>query len=437
MSSDAQINLFSREAEEAVVGSVLINPVVFTTLGLEPGHFFIQRHGMICQAFNRLYSSGVSVDFITLTDELERSGKLNEVGGSAFITSLVNATPTSLHAEDYAKTVKDYAHRRTWKRVAERIAKLALDRDSDLEVEASGVVDELLNAVQAEGAAVHISHYATQVLEEAMERRNDPKDLWGIPTGFTDFDNITGGLQPSEALYISGEPGMGKSIMAAQMGFQMAKGGYPGAIYSLEMPGAQVVRRRASADSKVMTRTIKTGKMDDGQFADFLKVVEGYESLPLYLSDSVHWTTASIRADLARLKIQHGVQWFVLDYAYLLRDGQGLSENDRTGIISSYIKAICRSLDIAGIVIHSLNKKGMSGGLPGGQDIRGSGQQFYDTDLLMFLVQSEIPNTVTCVFGKGRELENPKQAFELRKLEGFPALANASKREIAYKDYVK
>ena len=165
--------------------------------------------------------------------------------------------------------------------------------------------------------------------------------------------------------------------------------------------------------------------------------MEGYEKLPLYLSDSVHWTTASIRADLARLKIQHGVQWFVLDYAYLLRDGAGLSENDRTGMISSYIKAITRSLNMAGIVIHSLNKAGMGGGLPGGENIRGSGQQFYDTDLLMFLVKSEIPNTVTCVFGKGRELENPKQAFELRKLEGFPALANASKQEIGYKDYVK
>jgi len=430
-------NLFAREAEEAVIGSVLINPVTFTTLGLEPEHFFIQRHGMIWQAFNRLYSAGSAVDYITLSDELERAGQLKEIGGMAFLTKLINSTPSSLHVEDYAKTVKEFAHRRTWKRVAERIAKLAFDKDSDLEVEAASVVDELLNAVQAEGAAEHISKYASQVLDEADERMRNPSEIWGIPTGFTDFDNITGGLQTSETLYISGEPGMGKSIMAAQMGFQMAEAGYPGAIYSLEMPGAQVLRRRASADSKISTRMIKTGMMDERQYADFLKVVQKYEQLPIYLSDSVHWTTASIRADLARLKIQYGVKWFVLDYAYLLRDGQGLSENDRTGIISSYLKAITRSLDVAGIVIHSLNKSGMGGGIPGGENIRGSGQQFYDTDLLMFLVKSEIPNTVTCVFGKGRELENPKQAFELRKLPGFPALANAAKQEQGYRDYVK
>ena len=113
MSSDN--NLFSREAEEAVVGSVLINPVVFTTLGLEPGHFFIHRHGMIWQAFNRLYSSGISIDFVTLTDELERAGQLQEIGGPAFITGLINVTPSSLHVEDYARSVKDFAHRRTWK----------------------------------------------------------------------------------------------------------------------------------------------------------------------------------------------------------------------------------------------------------------------------------------------------------------------------------
>jgi replicative DNA helicase len=437
MSSDN--GLFSHEAEEAVIGSVLINPVAFTTLGLEPDHFFIHRHGMIWQAYNRLYSSGISIDFVTLSDELERAGQLKTIGGQAAITKLVNATPSSLHVEDYAQTVKEFANRRTWKSVAEKIAKLAFDKDSDLELEASGLVDELLNAVQVEGAAAHISKYVASVLDEAMKRMEDPKDIWGIPTGFTDFDDITGGLQQGEALYISGLPGIGKSIMAMQMGFQMAEAGYPGAIYSIEMKGEQVLRRRISADSKVKTRAIKTGKMRDDEVTKFLHVVEGYDDLPLYLSDAADVTTAVLRADLSRLKIQFNVQWFVLDYAYLLRDGEGMSENDRTGLISSYMKAICRSLNLAGIVIHSLNKEGMRGGLPEGKHIRGSGQQYYDTDLLLFLVEDEkTPNTIKCVFGKGRELEQPKQSFRLHKLEGFPALANATKqKEVMFKDYTK
>jgi replicative DNA helicase len=291
-------------------------------------------------------------------------------------------------------------------------------------------VGRLLAAVQSDGAAVHISTYTSQVLDEAALRRESPADVWGIPTGFTDFDHITGGLQPSEILYISGEPGMGKSILAAQMGFQMAENGYPGAIYSLEMPGKQVVRRRFSFLSKIQMRAIKTGKMTDEEYSRLLDSASRYDQLPIYMSDSVMWTTASLRADLARLKAQYGVTWFVLDYAYLLQDGRNLSENDRTGLISAYLKAICRSLNLAGIVIHSLNKDGMSGSdrgktVPTGQNLRGSGQQFYDTDLLLFLVRSEQTNSITCVFGKGRELDNPRQAFELHKFTEYPALANA------------
>jgi hypothetical protein len=120
------------------------------------------------------------------------------------------------------------------------------------------------------------------------------------------------------------------------------------------------------------------------------------------------------------------VEWFVLDYAYLLQDGRGMSENDRTGIVSARMKGICRSMNMAGIVIHSMNKAGIGAAVPGMTSVRGSGQQVYDTDLLLFLVKGETENSVMCIFGKGRELENQKQAFELIRLPGYPALGDAS-----------
>ena len=418
--------LYSREAEEAVIGAVLINPGVYSMIDLDESDFHIRRLGWVWQVFGRLYRNGDPFDTLTISDELARIDKLQEIGGTAYLLGLINNTPTAMHAEAYAETIRDYARRRQWRNLANRIASLAFDKDSSLELEASGIVSELLNAVQSEGAAVHVSKYTERVLEQVIERRANPTDIWGIPTGFADFDRITGGLQSGEILYISGEPGMGKSILAAQAGFQMAEAGHPGSIYSLEMPGTQVVRRRASFDAKLPARDLKTGRIDNSGFEALLAVVQKYDDLPLYMSDSVQWTTASLRADLARLKVQFGIEWFVLDYAYLLQDGRGLSENDRTGMISGYMKAICRSLNLAGIVIHSLNKSGMGAAVPDGEHLRGSGQQFYDTDLLLFLVGSKTPNTINCVFGKGRELENPKQAFELRKLPGFPALGNVT-----------
>jgi replicative DNA helicase len=422
-------DLFSREAEEGVLGAVLINPVEFTTLGLEPAHFFIQRHGFIWKAYTRLYSAGAAIDFITLGDELERAGQMDEVGGAAYIAGLVNRTPSSLHAADYAATIKDFSRRRAWRNTAGKIAKLAFDKDSDLEVASGDVIDELLRAVSVEGAAVHVSEFAARVLAEAYERKENPGNIWGIPTGFSDFDNITGGLQPGEVLDLSGEPGIGKSIFAMQAGFQMAEAGEPGALYSIEMKGEAVVRRRVSHDSKVKTRAIKSGYMDDAEFAAFLQAMEAYEGIPLYLSDAADLTTAAMRADLARLKIQHGIRWFVVDYAFLLRDGAGLNDTERTGLVSSRLKTICRALDLAGIVIHSMTKEGMNSLIPEGQHIRGSGQIFYDADLLLFMMEDKMKNVVKCVFGKGRELEQPKAYFDLVRLPGFPALADAAPQE--------
>lgn len=431
MSSTKQTStpeMFSTQAEESLIGAVLINPGCFSEMKVQPGDFFIRRLGWVWSAFEHLYNLEKAIDYLTVSEELERAGKLKELGGPAYLTSLINNTPSSLHAAEYADTVKDFARRRQWLEIASQTAKLAYNLEANLDLEASLVIDKLLKAIRAEGAAVHISEYIDQVLTEAYERQANPIEIWGIPTGFIDFDRITGGLQPSEILYISGEPGVGKSMLADQMGAQMAEGGHPGAIYSLEMLGKSVARRMISAASKVPTREIKTGKFSGENFNAFLDAAAKKVDLPLFISDSVKWTTASLRADLARLKAQEGIQWFVLDYAYLLQDGQGMSENDRTGLISANMKAICRSLDLAGIVIHSMNKRGMDAGTPEGGNLRGNNQQFYDTDLLMFLVKSEQPNTVTCIFGKGRELEQPKQAFDLHKAAGYPLFANAETR---------
>ena len=427
MKSEKQPELFSVENEESLIGAVVIDPAVFPMLGITPEHFFIQRLGDVWRAIDSLYLANTAIDFVTICDELGKMGKLDYIGGQSYLMRLINQTPSSLHVQDYARTVKEYYRRRKWKDIAGKVARAAFDLDVELEKEASLIVDEILTVVQSDDAAVHISNYAKQVLDEVYERMNDPKDIWGIPTGFIDFDEITGGLQLGELLYLSGEPGIGKSILAAQMAKQMAAAEYPGVVYSLEMQGKQVVRRWLSADAQVITRNIKTGRIDDGQFQRIGKEVEIQEKLPLYLSDSALWNTATMRADLARLKVQKGVQWFVVDYAYLLQDGAGLSETDKTGFVSQQMKAICRSLNLAGIVIHSLTKEGIKNTMPEGVNLRGSGQMFYDTDLLLMMKQGSTPNTVSCIFGKGRELEKPKQAFELVRVEGYPKLGNAAR----------
>lgn len=424
--------LFSKEAEDALVGAILIDPGLLNLIDLPAEAFYIRRLGTIWSACKRLSAANQGIDVLTVCDELDRLNKLEEAGGMPFLIELINATPSAYGAEDYARIVSDYAGRRQWRELANRMAKTAFDLDQDLEQAAPAIVDQLLRAVEAPGAATHIRSFAWDVYREAAERKANPKDSWGIPTGFTEFDQITGGLQPGETLLISGEPGKGKSILAMQMAFQMAEQGYPGVIYSLEMGGVQVVRRRISHLARVLMTDMKSGHIDDTQLCDLKQAVERIEQLPLYMSDASGWTTASLRADLTRMCVQAGVRWFVLDYAYLLQDGRSMSENDRTGLISAQLKGICRSLNLAGVVITSLRKAGMNAGNNGahGSDIRGSGQQFYDADLLLMLADRIAengrpdPSVLVCTFGKGRELEKPSQYFYLTRLPGFPALGN-------------
>lgn len=427
--------LYSREAEEALVAAVMTYPELFLSLDIEAEDFYLRRLRPVWVALGKLIKAGAGIDVTTVTETLTRMGKLDEAGGFIGLVDILSSSNyIGANAETYARIVKDYARRRAWLEVANNMARLAYDREKNLEQEAPAVLSSLSTAIRTKGAAQHVSQFTRIVLDEAYERMSNPQDIWGIPTGYIDFDQITGGLQPGEVLYLSGEPGVGKSMWAMQAAFQMAEKGHPGVIYSLEMPGASAIRRRASHQARISSRAIKTGRIAE-QFPKLAETLEAMESLPLYISDDVSWTTTSLRADLARMKVQHGIRWFVLDYAYLLKDGIGLSENDRTGLISAQLKGICRALDLSGIVIMSMNKSGM-GGLPQGENLRGNNQQFYDTDLLLFLIRSkDQPNVVRCLFGKGRELETPKQKFDLVALEGFPGFENAVTKSFNLPDY--
>lgn len=428
---------FSRESEEALIAAVMTCPELYHSLDVEPDDFHLRRLRPVWVAIGKLVKSDAGVDITTLTETLTRMGKLDEAGGFIGLVDIFSsANYIGVNAESYARIVKDYSRRRAWLDVANKMARLAYDRESNLDQAAPLILTELSSAIRTRSAAQHVSQYTRLVLDEAYERMTNPQDIWGIPTGFIDFDNITGGLQTGEVLYLSGEPGVGKSMLAAQMGFQMAEKGVPGVVYSLEMPGTSIIRRRASHKARIPSRAIKTGHITD-DFPKLVQALEAIDGLPLYMSDGVDWTTTSLRADLARMKAQHGVRWFVLDYAYLLRDGIGLSENDRTGIISSQLKGICRSLDLAGIVIMSMNKSGM-GGLPQGENLRGNNQQFYDTDLLLFVIRDKgQDNLIHCIFGKGRELEKPKAAFDLLTLPGFPAFENLARKDVNILDWTK
>jgi len=429
-------NLYNADAEKALLGSVLINPDIFSTIDVKSDYFFIQRNAEIWNAYINLYLRDVSIDFETVSDELDRMGWLSQIGGPAYLSTLLTITPTSLHAESYAQIIKDYAKRRNLLNIANKIATISYDKDSVLEDKLPILIDDITKVVAKSNGAEHWKVYLDELYDDIHFRISNPKEIWGIPTGYRTFDKITGGLQKGEILLLSGKPGVGKSIWAMQAGEQMSSVS-PGAIYSVEMPGIQTVRRDLSANSGVESRKMKTGNISDEEMTSILDSFDRLNKLPIYMSDSSNWSTSELRADLQRLKLKYGIEWFIFDYMFLASDGMQMSETERTSLLSRNFKLICRQLKLAGIVIHSMRKQGMEKTQPEQQELRSSGQVSYDADLICFVNefipmcpedQSITPadrlNLRTFTFGKGRELEQPKQYIHMVKRPNIPSFGD-------------
>jgi len=425
--------LFSKEAEEALIGALLIDPGALLMLDLNANDVYIQRHRWVLEAMQSLASRRVNPDIVTLCDELDRRGQLQECGGVVYLVGLISSTPTSLGLENYAGIVSDYARRRRILQAANDLAKEAYAAGAP---DVSNIIETLAGAVGGDRGAEHWSGAIDRLYQQVEERSKNPQDIWGIETGYLDFDRITGGLQPGEVLYIGGEPGIGKSILAAGMGVGMAKRGHPGAIYSLEMRDLQVTRRAVSAIAEVDTRHLKSGRLNPDEWSAFIAAADTAHRYPIYLSDDTSLNTGKLRADLARLKMLYHIEWFVLDYLFLVEEPSGgkreLDDNERTSTISRRVKAIVQDLGIAGITVNSVTKEGMGDDAPNQKRLRGSGQMIHDADLVGFLTR-HIPNKKnwetedarlrTFTFVKGRELEGAG-AFHLVKCEHYPAFLN-------------
>ena len=404
--------LFNLDAEKALIGSILINPDAIHTITLDADDFYSDVHRKVWRTITALAAERRQIDIIIVS----------ESSGVDFVelSKMTDFTSFSFNAPEYALAVKDKARRRKVVDVASRLAKAAYTEDERLDT--TKYIDELINnSARESSGAVHISAFTGQTLAELDEKIENPGADWGLQTGLVDFDAITGGLQTGESVILSGEPGVGKSLLAVQMGIQLGQHGSPGVIYSLEMQGKAVARRMISGESKINTRSIKAGTVTEAQYQDVRDAINRLNNLPVFMSDASSWTLTELHADMARLKRKEGIKWFLLDYLYLLDAGRNMNEIESTTVLSRGIKQICKSLDLAGITIHSMNKTGMDTNAVGKSMLRGSGQVVYDADLICMLTRDDTQESVRHFkIVKGRELAKDNPHFSLVKSAGFP-----------------
>lgn len=413
----------SKEAEQAVIGSVLLYPAAYYEAAkyINQSDFYIVRNQWIWQAFEHLIRTHVDIDILTVSSRLD--SQKQEVGQN-YLIEIVGNTPTAMHAEHYAVEVSKFSSRRRALQAANELAKAAYNQEQDVEDFIPKYVTGLLDMIKTENRTMHIKEVLSKVYDDVEYRYKNPQEIYGIPTGIKAIDDLTGGIQKGELFLLSGEPGVGKSLLAMQLAFHMAKSDHPGVIYELEMSGIQTLRRQLSVESSVGVRSMKTGQINDGQWYEINQAIQRMEGYPCYFSDSTSWNTASLRADLVRMKQLYSVEWFLVDYLRLLKDKFDGKEPERIGIICSNLHDICKDLDIGCIAIQSMTKEGMrDGGLTG---VYGGSEQAHAADIIALMTKTEqktLDNAekVNLKFEKFRESDSGKNLVQLIKQPGFPA----------------
>lgn len=414
-------------AERALLGSLLISPNEIHTINISASDFYIERHRWIYEALQSVVARTGVADYIAVTAELRSMDKLRDAGGDGYLLKLVTDTPNSLHIRTYAEIVKQKAKRRRVVEIAQKMVGEAMRDDSNLDNVIAEILTALANQSSGDARARHIKEVLRTFGDQVMEAYDNPRLIYGIPTGLPGFDKITSGLQRKEVFMLSGEPGIGKSLLAMQLVMGAAEGsngipGTPGVVYQLEMSDIAVIRRAVSARSKIPTRLIRSGNMSHEDYQSVLNVISELESLPVYICDASNITTLDIRADLARLKT-HGIGWCLIDYMPLLKDSPNLSEVERTAILSDRLHAIAKDLDIHMMVISDMTKAGIAGQIDGQAALAGNRRVGYNADQTAFLTKTKQENRFLLKWEKYRDEDKAGAALNLMRVAGFPIFA--------------
>ena len=295
-----------------MLGSALIDPDVIVQVAtvVQPKDFYVQRHGWIYDAMRYLHDLRQPVDFLTVTDELERRGQLKDVGGAATISSLINVVPSSVHAHQYAQIVQRTSTLRQLIHAAGEIARKAYDESQDV----SSVVnesEELIFAI-AEGRLdrdlVGISHIMRVVMDDLDDLHRRKGEIMGVPMGFRDLDKILGGLQDSDLIILAARPGMGKTSMALTMALNAAK--YHKkcvAVFSLEMSNEQLVQRLLSQESRINSQHLRLGQIRDEDWGRVAQAAGTLSECALYIDDSAALSPFELRTKARRLHAKNSI----------------------------------------------------------------------------------------------------------------------------------
>ena len=422
MAEEIRIPPHSDEAEACVLGSILIDKDAVVTVAefLRSEHFYQQANSLVYKAILQLYEQRKPIDIVTLKERLKKDRNLTKVGGSAYLTSLVNAVPTAAHVEQYGRMVKDNYTKRELISAASRISESAFDEGE----EATATLDkaEQLIFALSQKHLRQVFMPVKEALADSFDRLDElhkkAGGLRGVPTGFKDIDNTLAGLQPSNLIILAARPGIGKTALSLNIAqYISVREKLPVGFFSLEMSKEELVDRLLVAQADIDAWRLKTGRLDEEDFTKLSEAMGILAEAPLYIDDTPAMSVLEMRTKARRLMAEHGLQLLIVDYLQLMRSVRG-RENRVTEVseISQGLKNLARELKVPVLAVSQLSRAVEQRGNPRPRlaDLRESGSIEQDSDVVMFIWLEDSEDVENVELEVAKHRNGPLRRMKLR-----------------------
>lgn len=387
------------DAESALLGTLLLSFKQTTldqiTRFLSAEDFYKPAHQYIFTAILSLLENGGTVDIITLADELRSQNALERVGGMSYLAQLTSSPPSTAHVEHYTRIVYEHAMRRRLVDIGDILRSEAMD----LTKTAEAVLEKAEQDIFAINQDHHVNmyHESKGLIKQAMtvlEQRKNAKTLYtGVPTGFTDLDNLLSGLQDSEMIVIGARPSVGKTALALSMVDNIAvHQGLACGFFSLEMPAIHLVQRLLASQARINSKKLRNpALMSAGDWGTLGDAASRIYDTPFYVDDTPNIRLVDLRSQARRMKTAHDIKVLFIDYLGLITvDNQAIPRYEQMAMVSRSIKALARELCIPVVILSQL-RRDAEGKEPTLADLRETGAIEQDADVVMFLHRDHHP----------------------------------------------
>ncbi len=393
----------SIEAEQSVLGGLLLDNEALDRITdlLSEADFYRSEHRLIYQQISRLLERGRPADVITVSEAIEQSGLTDETGGLAYLGELAANTPSAANIRRYAEIVRERAVLRHLVVAGDEISTDALNPLGRDAKELLDTAEQKVFAIAEMGARsqqgfVHINPLLTQVVERIQELhdRENPSEITGVPTGFTDLDRMTSGLQPGDLIIVAGRPSMGKTAFALNIAEYVAVDvGLPVAVFSMEMGGTQLAMRMLASIGRLDSHRVRTGRLTDDEWSRLTYALGKLHEAPMHIDETGGMNPTDLRGRARRLKRQVGkLGLIVIDYIQLMGSTRQ-NENRATEVseISRSLKALARELEVPIIALSQLSRKveERTDKRPMMSDLRESGAIEQDADVILMMYRED------------------------------------------------